>query len=116
MYVKNNDGFTLIEVLLALGIMSIATFFLINGIYNIETISNENQERLEMGKILQSNMESVLAETDKIAADTYFIEDYLVEIILEPYQSTRLLTLHLIVTSSSGYSISAGVIYNPSVQ
>jgi len=116
MDMKTSNGFTLIEILLALGIMSIATVFLINGIYNIETISNENQQVLEMGKVLQSNMETVLAETDKITADTYFVEDYIVEIILEPYENTSLLTLYLIITNSSGDSIWAGVIYDPDIK
>lgn len=112
----NSKGFTLLEILLALGIMSIVTVFLLNGIYNIEKISNENQQVLEMGKVLQSNMEMTLAEKDKITAGTYFYQDYLVEVIIHPYENTSLFTLQLIITDSSGYSINSGVIYEPNGQ
>ncbi len=110
---KNREGFTLVEILLALGIISIATIFLINGIYNIEVFSNENQQILQMSKVLQSNMETILSEKKIVKSGTYFYENYLVEVILIPYQNTDLLTLELIITNSSGDSVKAGVIYYP---
>ena len=112
----DRKGFTLVEILFALGIMSIATVFLINGIYNVEKLSNENQHALAMGKVLQSNMEMVLSEKEKVKTDTYIYDDYIVDIILEPYQNSSFFTLVVIITNSSGDSISAGVIYDPIVQ
>ncbi len=109
---KNRKGFTLLEVLLALGIISIAMVFLINGIYNIEELSNENKNSLEMYKALQSNMEMVLSDKEIIIPHSYIFDGYYVEIFLEPHQNTNLVTLQLIITSSSGKRIKAGVIYN----
>jgi prepilin-type N-terminal cleavage/methylation domain-containing protein len=108
---NNRKGFTLIEILLALGIMSIATVFLSNGIYNIEQLSKENQEVAIMGRVLQSNMEILLAEKEHISSKSYYFEDYLVEVNPVPYQNSSLYTLHLIVTNPSGKSISGGIIY-----
>ena len=108
-----NKGFTLIEILIALGIMSIAIVFLIGGVYNIEMLSYENEKSLEMNKILQSKMEVLLCQVDNISNTSFYYEGYLVEVILEPFEYNGLMTLQLIISCVSGKETKAAVVYKP---
>lgn len=108
---KKFDGFTLIEILVALGIMSIAMVFLATGLYNIEALTNENHNRLEMGKILQQNMERLLAEDREIVSQTFTDKEYEVEVFVEPYYSGNLLIVQVVVTDLDNNKLNAGVLY-----
>ncbi len=108
---KKFDGFTLIEILVALGIMSIAMVFLATGLFNIEALTNENNNRLEMGKILQQNMERLLAEDREIVSQTFADKEYEVEVFVEPYYSGNLLIIQVVVTDLDNNKLNAGVLY-----
>ncbi|WP_160721764.1 type II secretion system protein [Isachenkonia alkalipeptolytica] len=110
---KNSKGFTLLEVLIALGIMSIAMVFLINGIHNIDTLFNENQRTVEMGKVLQSNIEMILSQKEELAAHTYHYDDYLVEVFLEPFRNSDLISVTVVIESPTEDRLSAVVLYDP---
>ncbi len=110
---KNTKGFTLLEVIMALGIMSIVMVFLINGIYYIENHSNENQHTAEMSKVLQSNMEMILSRNKSPVNESYYYQDYFVKVTIDPFDHTDLLQISLSIKNSQNKVISAIVLYDP---
>lgn len=110
---KNANGFTLLEVLIALGIMSMMMAFLINGIYYIENMFHQNQSTLEMGGILQSNMETILSSNQNPVNKTYSYQDYIVKVTVDPYGDTNLLKVILVIANNDSKKITGVALYEP---